>query len=348
MSRFRAAAATLETALYAAAGAAALTALHLPAGGLLGAMLAVAAASLAGRPMGAPHPLQSVIFMVMGSSVGAAATPSAVASLVRWPASLGLLIGATLLMYAAGYVVFRRAGGWDRVTALYASSPGALSAVMIMAQGEGADMSKVATAQVLRLAAITCASPLLLTRLQLQPAAAAIAVHSPLVWPLFALAVVMGWKLAERLHWPSPAFLGPMAVSAVLHLTGVMALKTPQPVLTVASAAVGGLVGARFRGVQPKELLRYFPPAALSFSTMGATGVLGGLLAGHITGVGPAAGVLAFAPGSMDVLIAISLAIAASPAYVAAHHTVRLLLVLGVLPLLGRRRVDADPASEAE
>lgn len=336
-----------ETALCAAAGALALTWLRLPAGGLLGAMLAVAAASLAGRPTGAPHWIQSILFIVMGSAVGAAATPAAFASVLRWPLSFGILIAATLLMYAVGYWTFRRFGQCDRVTALYAASPGALSAVIVLAQSEGAVMSKVATAQVLRLAAITCLSPLILSGLPLHPPPVAVgAAHGPLPWLLFALAVLAGWQVAERLKWPSPTFLGPMAVSAVLHMTGLLELTAPQPVVAVASAGVGALVGARFRGVTASELLRFFPPATLSLSVMGILGIAGGWLAGTISGVGPAAGLLAFAPGSMDVLIAIALATATSPAYVAAHHTIRLLLLLGVLPLLGRRRGPIAPDPE--
>jgi len=335
-----------ETVVYAALGAWALTVLHLPAGGLLGAMLAVAAASLVGRPTGAPHLLQSLLFMVMGSAVGAAATPSALGSILRWPLSFAILIVSTLAMYAAGYGVFRRAAGWDRTTALYAAAPGALSAVMVMAQGEGAVMSKVATAQVLRLAAITCASPLLLASGPMRPPAGA-AAGGLQPWALFALAVVAGWRMAVRLKWPSPAFLGPMAVSAAAHLTGLFALTAPQPVVMTASAGVGALVGARFSGVHLKELVRFFPPAALSFSAMGVIGAAAGWLAGVASGVGPAAGLLAFAPGSMDVLIAIALATATSPAYVAAHHTARLLLVLAILPLLGRRPA-AVPVSDAE
>jgi len=310
-------------------------------------MLAVAAASLVGRPTGAPHLLQSLLFMVMGSAVGAAATPSALGSILRWPVSFAILIVGTLAMYAAGYGVFRRAAGWDRTTALYAAAPGALSAVMMMAQGEGAVMSKVATAQVLRLAAITCASPLLLASGPMRPPAGAATADGLLPWALFALAVVAGWRVAVRLKWPSPAFLGPMAVSAAAHLTGLFALTAPQPVVMTASAGVGALVGARFSGVQLKELVRFFPPAALSFSAMGVIGAAAGWMAGVVSGVGPAAGLLAFAPGSMDVLIAIALATATSPAYVAAHHTARLLLVLAILPLVGRRPA-AVPVSDAE
>ena len=91
----------LETAAIGAAGALLLTLLQVPAGGLVGAMTAVAIASLCGRPTGFPAPLQAAMFMVVGASVGAAATPEAFRSIVAWPLSLGILLVSTILMYAA-------------------------------------------------------------------------------------------------------------------------------------------------------------------------------------------------------------------------------------------------------
>ncbi len=337
----------IETGVIGAAGAIGLTLLHAPAGGLVGAMAAVAAASLMGRPTAVPEPLQALLFMVVGASVGAAATPEALRSMTSWPLSFAILLGATLMMYAAGYWVFRTLGRCDPATAFFAAAPGALSAVIVMAEAEGAVMSRVASAQALRVACITAASPFLLTVFHLHPTAASSAAsHGGWVaWALLVASAPVGWKLADRLRWPSPAFLGPMALSGALHAAGLLSVSIPRPVVLVASAGLGAIVGTRFLGVDPKRLLLFFPAAAGSFLLMGVIGIFAGWAAGSLSGVGPLAGLLAFAPGSMDVLIAIALTTGQSPAYVAAHHTARLLGVLAALPLLGGR-IRADPARE--
>ena len=339
-----------ETAVYGTAGATALVLLHVPAGALVGAMATVAIASLAGRPTAVPTSLQTVLFMVVGAAVGAAATPEALRSIPTWPISLGILAVSTVVMYGVGYWVFRRFGDCDPVTAFYAAAPGALSAVVVLAEAEGAVMSRVAAAQALRVACITAASPFLLAQFHLPPVTphAVTGDQGWLAWTILILSSIAGWKIAERLKWPSPSFLGPMAISAALHAVGWLALAPPRPLVVLASAGLGAMVGTRFRGVDPGRLLRFLPPAAASFLAMGVIGLGAGWAAGELSGVGPIAGMLAFAPGSMDVLIAISLATAQSPAYVAAHHTARLLAVLAFMPLVGPHAAKAKGRQAGE
>jgi membrane AbrB-like protein len=329
-----------ETAGAALLGAIPLGLLHVPAGPLVGAMITVAAASLMGRPTAVPRPLQAALYMLVGASVGAAVTPDALRSVLSWPASLGILIAATMAMYVAGYWVFRRFGGCDPATAFFAAAPGALSSVIILAEAEGAEMTQVASAQALRVACITAASPFLLAAFHLHPSStlAASSGHAGVLeWALLLATGPLGWLIAERLKWPSPAFLGPMALSAALHATGWLDVTIPRAIVVAAGGGIGAIVGTRFRGVAPGRLLAFFPPAAVSFLLMGVIGLTAGWMAGQLSGVGPMAGMLAFAPGSMDVLIAIALSSGQSPAYVAAHHTTRLLGVMAALPFVGPR-----------
>ena len=340
-----------ETAVYGAAGGTLLALAHVPAGALVGAMMAVAAASLAGRPTGAPASLQTVLFLFMGVAVGATVTPDALRSALIWPLSLAILVAATFVITAVGDWIFQKIGRCDPVTAFYAAAPGAFGAVIVMAQADGAVMSQVASAQVLRLAALTMASPLLLSSAPVH----AIAVHAETAmlgggagWGLLLAGAVAGWALAERLKWPSASFLGPMAASALLHGVGVVGVSFPRPMVMVVSAMLGAIVGTRFSGVKPMDLLRFLPTVLAALLVMTTLALGAGWGAGVISGVGPTAGVLGFAPGSMDVMIAISLAVGASPAYVTAHQTMRLLVLLAALPVFARRRMNAVARAAAE
>lgn len=310
----------------------------MPAGALVGALVGAAAAALAGRRLGAPQPIYLSLLALMGAATGATVTPDALRAAAIWPLSLLALILATALLTLAGYLVFRKVAGLDRATAFYAAAPGALSSVLALAPDAGADMAKVAAAQTLRLTALAAVAPLALAGAHAAPVAhAPVGLTGELGWILTGVACAFGWAAAERFRLPSPAFLGPLLGSALVHGAGLTGVSLPEPLLLAVMAGLGALVGARFGGTDPKALLRFLPACLLALAVMGGIGLIGGAIAGRLAGVGPGPGMLAFAPGGMETMVAIALALGAQPAYVAAHHTFRFLALVAVLPWLDRR-----------
>ena len=80
-------------------------------------------------------------------------------------------------MTGSSYAVLVRSPGFSRQTALFAAIPGALSYVFVAAQGTGADMPRVAVAQVFRIFVLMAIVPLMAGRLG--PAAPLIVPHDP-------------------------------------------------------------------------------------------------------------------------------------------------------------------------
>jgi len=330
------AARAIETAVIGGVGAALFVAMRIPAGAVLGSILATAAATLAGRQLGWPTPIRTLLFLVMGFAAGATATPAAIQAALLWPLSLAALVATTLCMWVAGWLVFRRLSPTDSRTAFFAASPGALSAVMVLAEQQEADVPKVAVAQSLRLLILVCLSPFALL-------AGHVATPAPETPPLIAGAIgwavmlamsLAGWRAAAWLRWPAPSFLGAMLGSAAVHAPGVVHATAPPEVIMVAGAVLGAMIGSRFYGIRPRDILRSLPACLALIGVMAAIGIPVGMLVGEAIGVGATAGLMAFAPGSMETMIAVALALNAHPAYVAAHHLCRTLLLLAAMPLL--------------
>lgn len=330
---------TLETAAVGGAGAALFLALHVPAGAILGALSFTALASLSGRRLGWPDPVRTALFLITGFSAGSAVTPATLQAAALWPLSIVALAVTTGVMWASGWLVFRRLSGADAKTAFYASAPGALSTIMILAEREDADIPRVAVAQSLRLLVLVGSAPFALSAGHVAPlpAEAPALVEGIAAWALAIAAALAGWKLAERRRWPASVFLGAFLGSAALHVAGVVGVRLSPPVLMTATAALGALIGSRFSGVRVRDLVRFLPASLGLVLAMAAVGLPVGLLVGTLTGVGPAAGLLAFAPGSMEMMVAISLSLNAHPAYVVAHHLFRTVLLLALVPALSAR-----------
>jgi membrane AbrB-like protein len=333
---FKRASQAIETALIGGAGATVLALLGVPAGALLGAILATAGASLAGRRLGWPGAVRTITIMLMGYSAGASATPAAVSTALLWPLSLAALGATTAAMWFVGWLVFRRMSLTDGRTAFYAAAPGALATVLVLAQEQGADLRKVAVAQSLRLLILVCLSPL--ANVAGRPAPAPPEDPGLFVglwgWAIAVAAVLVGWGIVSRLRWPSAAFLGAMAGSIAVHATGVVHAVPSHEVQLVAATVLGALIGSRFSGLSPGDLAREAPACLALVGAMALIGVPVGVLVGTAVGVGPLAGVMAFAPGSMEVMVAAAIALNAQPAYVAAHHLARTFVLIAAMPAL--------------
>ena len=130
-----------------------------------------------------------------------------------------------------------------------------------------------------------------------------------------------------------------MVASAVAHLLGWV--EGPAPGLAIAASftVAGVAVGVRFSAVTPAQLGRLGVAAmavlavvvAVSLAFTAVTVALTDLPAGQVW--------LAYAPGGVEAMAAIGLALGYDPAYVALHHFLRIVLLLVLVPLmLGRRR----------
>src|SRR3954454_24320997 len=150
---------TLETLALATAGAVALGWTGVPGGYLSGSILGVSCAALAGRPMLIPLPLMRVIFVLLGTSLGAVVTPETIRGMATYPLSIAALI-VTMAAIAFGCAWYLRVvHGWDKMSAYLASAPGGMSQVLAVAAEIGADIRAIAIVQSMRVVIIAIGMP---------------------------------------------------------------------------------------------------------------------------------------------------------------------------------------------
>src|SRR6195952_3558460 len=85
---------TLETLAVGSAGGLLFLWPELPGGLISGAMIAVAGAGIAGRPLGLPQPIAHIILMTLGLSLGSMVSPVMIKNLSAYPLTIGLLAAA--------------------------------------------------------------------------------------------------------------------------------------------------------------------------------------------------------------------------------------------------------------
>jgi len=330
-----------ETLLIGGLGGAALGLLQLPAGYLIGSMVAVAVAALVGRPMTIPRPLGNVIFIFIGISLGAVVTPETLRGMAAWPLSIAVMVVAIAAISLASSSYLRRVHGWDGTAALLASAPGALSQVMVMAGELGVDMRAVAVVQTIRVMVVSISLPLTLAVLGLVgPNARSIggAFDPDLIGELAVLIAVssVAAALFQRFGFPGGLMFGAMLCSGVLHGTGLIHAVMPWWAANAAMLALGCVTGARFAGTSVRLFVKFL---AAGIGSLAVSLLIAGLFVVILslgTGLRVADVSIAFAPGAVDAMMVLALALNLDPVYVGAHHLMRIVFISLVIPFASR------------
>lgn len=330
---------------------------RLPLPWMLGSMVVCTAAALLRLPVAAPSVIRPPMTMVIGVMLGAGFKPDIVAQLPNW---LPTLAGLVLFMIACaiacvGY--FRRFGGFDPVTAFFAGMPGGLIEMVTVGEEKGGDARIIALIHSARILLVVMTLPFIVQWIGGVPLGGARASGPSIATtPLFAELTLLacglaGIVLAHWLRMPAKFLLGPMVVSAAVHMLGWSDSVPPFEIVNAAQLILGVTIGCRFVGTTPRLILRIL---ALS---LGSTVILLALTLGfaylvaRVSVHGPVPLILAYSPGGLAEMSLIALALHMEVAFVAAHHIIRVFLVMisaGPLfgLLIGRNKPGADPQDE--
>lgn len=290
-------------------------------------MVAVAATALAGAPVGVPAAFRNAAFILIGVSMGSGITPETLGQVGAWPWSLALLAASVAATLVASTRYLERVHRWDPVTARFASVPGALGSVLILAATSQADLPRVALAQSVRLFTLVALMPALIGLVGSGAEGPSVppVVSSPVDILVTLAASASLAALLGYLRVPGGVLLGAMVASAALHGAGLVAGRLPAAILVTGFVVTGAVIGVRFRGADLGTLFSTLPGGFASV-------IVALLLSAGFAGVGALTlGLpfgqlwLAYAPGGVEAMAVMAFALDLDAAFVGAHHVLRLL-----------------------
>lgn len=319
----------------------ALNAIGLPAAWLLAPMVIAIAAAASGMAVKLPAALSVVAQALIGCLIAHAITPDIFGTLLRdWPLFLSTTTATIVASAFLGYLLAR----WRVVpgtVAIWGSSPGGATAMVIMAQAWGADARLVAVmvyVRVVMVAALASVVALVFTGHLSRP---------PMIdtWTLAidpsALALTAAIAAAGILigHWsklPAGALLCTMAIGAVLNLSDIARVSPPRLIMIPAYMVIGWRIGLGFTRETLSTTARALPRLVLASAVLLAFGGAMAWLLVRFAGVDPLTAYLATSPGGMDAVAVIASTSAANAPFVMALQVVRFLMVMIAGPALAR------------
>lgn len=313
----------------------------LPAALLLGPMAAGIVVSTTGRPLRIPNPAFAAAQALVGCLIASSLNAGILRTIADdWMLFCGVTASTVAVSAAIGYLLAR----WQVLpgtVAVWGSSPGAASAMVIMAQAYGADARLVAVMTYTRVVCVSVVASFLSLLFAGKsdgavPAAGPFAAIDPTqLAPSLAVALV-GAGLGRLSRVPAGALLGPLVLGAALNITGILDPHPPPVVLGLAYAVVGWRIGLNFTRETVLAASKALPRILAAMLVLIA--FCGGLalLLVRFAGIDPVTAYLATSPGGMDSVAIIAATSNVDRPFVMALQALRFIAVLVGGPAIAR------------
>jgi membrane AbrB-like protein len=316
--------------------------LGLPLPWMLGPMLGNTVLAVAGVPVVGPDKWRSFVIPVIGVMLGSAITVEIFSQLGGWILTLALLPVYLLMAAGVSFLVYRRIGGYDAVTAFYAAMPGGLNEMLIMGGEAGGNERKIALAHAARVMLVILFVALFFGLfLGVRSGGGgrnwvSLSALSPPDYALLILAAIIGVWAAKRLRLPAAPVFGPMIISAIFHIAGWVEIGPPTVFIIAAQMVVGTIIGTRFAGATFAEVRRDIALAVIGSSAMLVVSIAFGALVAWSAQMSLSQAFLAYAPGGLTEMSLLTLSMNQDVAYVSTMHIIRITLVIAIAPLVFR------------
>ena len=251
---------------------------------------------------------------------------------------------ATIIATLAGLAYLVRVRKYSFTMALLSCIPGGQAEVTAMSRDLVEKDYVVALFHLVRVALVFCSTPLILAFIEGEAAVirsnealasmagiADIDLNSMLS---FLMISIFSLPVAMLVRLPMPHLVGPLILSSTLHILGIIDIPRISEFVILAQLTIGSAVGARLAKVPFLELTGYLCDAIISAAIVLSTYGLTAIALASWTSVDFMRLLLAFIPGGLYEVTLLALIFGFDIAFVAFHHTVRVMMVFFGLPLI--------------
>lgn len=314
--------------------------LNLPLPWLFGPMSGCLIAALIGVRLCTVKLLSDGMRTILGVAAGATVTMGFILALPGLWATLLLIPIMVAVIGVVGVWYFQRFCGYDFPTAYYAAMPGGLQDMLVFGEEAGGNIRAMSLIHATRVLVIVVLLPIVLVGvwqvdLDRPPGRAALTFG----WDQLAILVICalaGWKIAARLGMFGATILGPLILTAMASVSGILTTRPPAEAIWAAQYFIALGIGVKYVGITAREI-RHDVVAGLGFSAL--LMVLTIIVVTMVVAIGvapPVEAILSLTPGGQAELVVLALIVGADMGFVVAHHLFRIFIVILGAPVLAR------------
>ena len=229
---------------------------------------------------------------------------------------------------------------YDKKTSIFSAAPGALGPLMILAEDEKSDLSRVATSHLIRLIIIITVFPFIVNsfyNLENVTVTENI-IENQNIYHLFILITVSVILILifDKLKVPAALLAGTLVASGFLQITEIAIYKLPPNIVDFSLLILGSSVGCRFADKSFNEIAKNALHSFVATFLLVLLGLLAAYIAGLVIDKNFFTLLLSYCPGGIYEVAVIAIFFNLDPEFVAFHHIIRLLMILFVVPIILR------------
>ncbi len=313
---------------------------NIPLAWFLGPMLVTSIVSLNGVKTKMPRLVLSTVLIFLGLYIGSYVDKNLFSQIHQWLWTSLIMLAYIIISVLLVSKYLQKFSGYEKKTSIFSAAPGALGPLLILAEDEKSDLSRVATSHLIRLIIIITIFPFILNSFYDTESINIVEkinnnqniVHL-LMLIFFSVVLII---IFDKLKIPAALLAGTLVASGFLQITEIASYKLPDNIINYCLLILGSSVGCRFADKTFNEIAKNALHSFVATFFLVLLGLIAAYVASFVIDKNFFTLLLSYCPGGIYEVAVIAIFFNLDPEFVSFHHIIRLLLILFIVPIILR------------
>ena len=311
---------------------------NIPLAWFLGPMLITSLASLMGLKTKMPRLILSSILIILGLYIGNYIDKELFNQMQDWIWTSFIMLIYIILSVLIVSKYLEKFSKYEKKTSIFSAAPGALGPLMILAEDEKTDLSRVATSHLIRLIIIITVFPFIVNSFY-DFENVSLTQNEIENQNLFHLLILIIASLIlifffEKIKIPAALLTGTLVASGLLQITEFASYQISSDIIDYCLLILGSSVGCRFADKSFSEIGRNALHSFVATFLLVILGLVAAVIAGLVIEKNFFTLLLSYCPGGIYEVVVIAIFFNLDPEFVSFHHIIRLLMILFIVPII--------------
>ena len=310
---------------------------NVPLAWFLGPMIITSLITLGGIQTQMPKLLLSIVLILLGLYIGNYVDKSLFSQIHQWAWTSLIMLGYIIISVLLVSKYLQKFSGYEKKTSIFSAAPGALGPLLILAEDEKSDLSRVATSHLIRLIIIITVFPFVVDSFYNteEIIIAETIVQNQNINDLLLLVIlsVLFIVIFDKIRIPAALLSGTLVASGFLQITEIASYKLPPDIINYCLLILGSSVGCRFANKTFNEIAKNALHSFIATFILVILGLMAAIVAGFVIDKNFFTLLLSYCPGGIYEVAVIAIFFDLDPEFVSFHHIIRLLMILFFVPV---------------